>query len=56
MNRNAVFGLEIPVTLIGTGVEKAVAWIQRRKTEEMRETEKQMMKMKIAAVLLLSAN
>ena len=56
MNRNAGFGLEIPVAWIGTGLEKAIAWTQRRKTEEMRKTEKQMMKMKIAAVLPLSAN
>ena len=50
MNRNAGFVLEITVTWIGTGLEKAVAWMQRRKTE------KQMMKIKIVTVLPLSAN
>ena len=34
------FGLEIPVTDICTGLEKSIAWIQRKISEEMKTIEK----------------
>ena len=40
LNRNAVYGLEISVTFTCRGLEKAVAWIQRKITKEMKTAEK----------------
>ena len=34
-NRGAGFGLKIPLTYIGTGIEKALTWIQGKISEEI---------------------
>ena len=38
VNRGASYGLEILVIYDCTGLEKAVAWIQRKISEEMKTT------------------
>ena len=40
LNRCGGYVLEVPVTYICRGLEKAVAWIQRKISEEIKITEK----------------